>query len=83
MCEPGLKKVLLVPLDVEVHVVLHVALLDVVLLDVVLLDVVLHVPLLDVEVQIHERLENKNIKTTFSPLEVDMGLPLRSSSCEH
>ena len=46
MCEPGLKKVLLVPLDVEVHVVLHVALLD-----VVLLDVVLHVALLDVEVQ--------------------------------
>ena len=65
-------------LDVELHVVLHVALLN-----VVLLDLVLQVALLNVEVQVHEHLENKNIKTTFSHLEVDMGLPLGSSSCEN
>ena len=32
---------------------------------------------------VHQHLENKNIKTTFSHSEVDMGLPLGSSSCEH
>ena len=44
---------------------------------------VLHVALLDMEVQVHEHLENKNIKTTFSHLEVDMGLLIGLPSCEY